>query len=101
MSVAAKVWGSRISASALASAPIYTTNYRTSPSTKANLPNSIRTTLEELYYEPDVEVHVIDSDFMVNRLQWTQNDVAEIEETSHTLLQELDLLTGVRLARLR
>ncbi|AFK21588.1 Fe3+-hydroxamate ABC transporter substrate-binding protein (plasmid) [Haloferax mediterranei ATCC 33500] len=35
---------------------------------------------KELFYELDADVHVIDPNFMVNRLQWSQSDVDEIQE---------------------
>jgi len=35
---------------------------------------------KELYYELDADVHVTDPNFMVNRLQWSESDVAEISE---------------------
>lgn len=33
---------------------------------------------KELYYELDADIHIIDPNFMVNRLQWSQADVDEI-----------------------
>ncbi|WP_049971468.1 ABC transporter substrate-binding protein [Haladaptatus cibarius] len=33
---------------------------------------------KELFYELDADVHVIDPNFMINRLQWSQSDVDEI-----------------------
>ena len=35
---------------------------------------------KEIFYELDADVHVIDPNFMVNRLQWSQDDVDEIRE---------------------
>ena len=37
-------------------------------------------TSKEVFYELDADVHVIDPNFMVNRLQWSQDDVDEIRE---------------------
>ncbi|WP_144906172.1 ABC transporter substrate-binding protein [Halobellus captivus] len=34
---------------------------------------------KELFHEIDADVHVIDPNFMINRLQWSQSDVDEIE----------------------
>lgn len=39
-------------------------------------------TSKELFYELDADVHVIDPNFMVNRLQWSQDDVDEIRENA-------------------
>lgn len=33
---------------------------------------------KELFYELDADVHVIDPNFMINRLQWSESDVKEI-----------------------
>ncbi|MDJ1433094.1 ABC transporter substrate-binding protein [Halostagnicola sp. A-GB9-2] len=35
---------------------------------------------KEVFYELDADVHIIDPNFMVNRLQWSQDDVDEIDE---------------------
>ena len=35
---------------------------------------------KEIYYELDADVHVVDPNFMINRLQWNESDVAEIRE---------------------
>ncbi|WP_058366607.1 ABC transporter substrate-binding protein [Haloparvum sedimenti] len=35
---------------------------------------------KEAFYELDADVHVIDPNFMVNRLQWSRDEVAEIDE---------------------
>ncbi len=35
---------------------------------------------KEVFYELDADVHVIDPNFMINRLQWDQKDVDEIGE---------------------
>ncbi|QLC34929.1 ABC transporter substrate-binding protein (plasmid) [Halarchaeum sp. CBA1220] len=35
---------------------------------------------KEVFYSVDADVHVIDPNFMVNRLQWSQGDVAEVRE---------------------
>ncbi|WP_122089335.1 ABC transporter substrate-binding protein [Halalkalicoccus subterraneus] len=35
---------------------------------------------KEIFYELDADVHVIDPNFMVNRLQWDEADVEEIRE---------------------
>ncbi|ADJ13888.1 hypothetical protein C497_16837 [Halalkalicoccus jeotgali B3] len=34
---------------------------------------------KEIYYEIDADLHVIDPNFMVNRLEWSEDDVEEIE----------------------
>ena len=34
----------------------------------------------ELFYEIDADVHVVDPNFMINRLGWDQNDVDEVTE---------------------
>ncbi|MFC6963502.1 ABC transporter substrate-binding protein [Halocatena marina] len=36
---------------------------------------------KEVFYELDVDIHLIDPNFMVNRLQWNQDDVTEIRDT--------------------
>jgi iron complex transport system substrate-binding protein len=36
---------------------------------------------KEIFLELDADVHVIDPNFMINRLQWTEGDVVEIRET--------------------
>ena len=38
------------------------------------------TTTKELYYELEADVHLIDPNFMINRLEWSQNDVDEIND---------------------
>ncbi|GGN08712.1 ABC transporter substrate-binding protein [Halarchaeum nitratireducens] len=35
---------------------------------------------KEVFYSLDADVHVIDPNFMVNRLQWNQSDIAEVRE---------------------
>ncbi|MFC7078430.1 ABC transporter substrate-binding protein [Haloarcula halophila] len=35
---------------------------------------------KELFYELDADVHVVDPNFMVNRLQWDRGDVEEIDQ---------------------
>lgn len=35
---------------------------------------------KEIYYELDADIHLIDPNFMLNRLQWSQTDVDEIRE---------------------
>ncbi|AFK19398.1 ABC transporter substrate-binding protein [Haloferax mediterranei ATCC 33500] len=35
---------------------------------------------KELFYELDADVHIIDPNFMINRIQWTQEDIDEISE---------------------
>lgn len=35
---------------------------------------------KEVFYDLDADLHVIDPDFMINRLEWSQSDVDEIEE---------------------
>ncbi|WP_435125644.1 ABC transporter substrate-binding protein [Halobaculum sp. D14] len=35
---------------------------------------------KEVFYELDADVHVIDPNFMINRLQWSQSDVDEVRE---------------------
>ncbi|KTG10903.1 Fe3+-hydroxamate ABC transporter substrate-binding protein [Haloprofundus marisrubri] len=36
-------------------------------------------TSKEIFYELDADVHIVDPNFMVNRLQWSQSDVDEID----------------------
>ncbi|AHG01565.1 ferrichrome-binding protein (plasmid) [Halostagnicola larsenii XH-48] len=38
------------------------------------------TTTKELYYELDADVHLIDPNFMINRLEWSRDDVDEIRD---------------------
>ncbi|WP_254543070.1 ABC transporter substrate-binding protein [Halomarina pelagica] len=35
---------------------------------------------KEIFYELDADVHVIDPNFMINRLQWSRDDVDEVAE---------------------
>ncbi|MFC6837973.1 ABC transporter substrate-binding protein [Halomarina ordinaria] len=37
---------------------------------------------KEIFYELDADVHVIDPNFMVNRLEWSQDDVDEVDDTA-------------------